>query len=364
MPLDSGFLKFCIEGLEKMYLAEDHVFCMSSRYCKGRMINQLDPVLQFKYTMNVLLGLSAVEELGAHSFVDVEREYAILAKRVGGKVCSEENIAITVWTGRMMGARVPSEAYSMLSRVIDNIPDQGGLSSQTITWLMLACLSAGSEYAKRLQRIKEIVAQHYVNRDTSLARHVPSGFRKNLSSFASSCYVSYALLLLGREIADADARSLGVAIARKLVALQGPLGQWGWFYDVAHGCLVDLYPVYSVHQYAMAPLLLGEAIRQGFQEFRQPLKKGLEWVLGQNEMGRNMFEYDRRVIWRSIRRWGRLGKVVRAVRAFSKWHLRHSARLLDASQLGIDFECRSYELGLGLFALAKNYDICGWTSGL
>lgn len=72
------------------------------------------------------------------------------------------------------------------------------------------------------------------------------------------------------------------------MALQGPQGEWPWFFDAVSGRVLDFYEVYSVHQYGMAPALLEWAERFGRREARDALIKGFNWVLGHNQLGRTM----------------------------------------------------------------------------
>ena len=55
------------------------------------------------------------------------------------------------------------------------------------------------------------------------------------------------------------------ACVTKLIALQGPQGEWPWFYAAGQGTVVDFYEVYSVHQHGMAPAILHHAIRITFR---------------------------------------------------------------------------------------------------
>ncbi len=48
----------------------------------------------------------------------------------------------------------------------------------------------------------------------------------------------------------------GSETAAAICGLQGPEGQWWWHYDTRNGSVVEGYPVYSVHQHAMAPMAL------------------------------------------------------------------------------------------------------------
>ena len=122
--------------------------------------------------------------------------------------------------------------------------------------------------------------------DCSSTRRV--GLRRRFASFATQTYLSIACYHYGELTGDASARSLATACVQKLIALQGPQGEWPWFFDAASGRVLDFYEVYSVHQYGMAPALLECAERHNVPGAREALVKGFKWVLGENQLGRSM----------------------------------------------------------------------------
>jgi hypothetical protein len=168
--------------------------------------------------------------------------------------------------------------------------------------------------------------------------------------------MAYAFLKLARKTENQWAKMVGLRIARALVQLQGPQGQWAWFYHVPSGRVADYYPVYSVHQHAMAPIFLLEAIDQGYIEFREPLQNGFRWVLGHNELGQSMVDGSHYVIWRSLVRQEPFGKLGRYVRAASTKYTGLRTGIEKGEALQINRECRSYELGWALFAFAGRRD--------
>ena len=67
--------------------------------------------------------------------------------------------------------------------------------------------------------------------------------------------------------------------ANAICNLQGPLGQWWWHYDSMTGRVAERYPVYSVHQHAMAPMALFAAQDACNADFREPnlQRAGVDW---------------------------------------------------------------------------------------
>ncbi len=145
---------------------------------------------------------------------------------------------------------------------------------------------------------------------------------------------------------------------RKLVALQGPQGEWPWFFDAQSGRVLDFYEVYSVHQYGMAPAFLEYAERHDVQEARPALIKGFKWVLGENQLGRSMLVSDRQLSIRSQIRKGELHtKKKRVLRAVCNAYLGRSAAMIDSSDIELRMECRSYELGWILWSFGRRTDL-------
>ena len=69
------------------------------------------------------------------------------------------------------------------------------------------------------------------------------------------------------------------AAPRRSVARQGPAGQWWWHYDRRTGRVVERYPVYAVHQDAMAPMALLALERRGAASTcATPIARGLAWL--------------------------------------------------------------------------------------
>lgn len=82
-------------------------------------------------------------------------------------------------------------------------------------------------------------------------------YRAHVSCFADQTYPLQALAL-AHASGDGDAEALAAAeaCAQRICELQGDGGQWWWHYDARTGGVIEGYPVYSVHQHAMAPTAL------------------------------------------------------------------------------------------------------------
>ncbi|WP_341486481.1 hypothetical protein [Pararhizobium sp. A13] len=176
--------------------------------------------------------------------------------------------------------------------------------------------------------------------------------RAHIGCFADQVYTIQALSRLHVARGNAPALSAAEACAERICALQGPTGQWWWHYDTRDGNVVEGYPVYSVHQHAMAPMALLDLSEAGGSDHSQAIVKGLRWLDEHPEVAATLVVPEKGVIWRKVaRREPR--KAVRAISAITTalapgLHLPALDALFPPNQ--VDFECRPYELGWLLYA--------------
>ena len=136
------------------------------------------------------------------------------------------------------------------------------------------------------------------------------------------------------------------ACAARLVSLQGELGQWWWHYDPAAGTVTQTFPVYSVHQHAMAPMALLELAAAGGPNHRAARARGYAWVEA-NETGRSLVDEPAGTVWRGVERLEpTVARVARHARSVARW------RAPDAAppRLRVNRETRPYEWAWCLFA--------------
>ncbi|MFC6878541.1 MULTISPECIES: hypothetical protein [Actinomadura] len=173
-------------------------------------------------------------------------------------------------------------------------------------------------------------------------------YRAHVGCFADQVYPIQALARAG----DQEAVAAADAAARRIVAAQGSGGQWWWHYDARTGGVVEEFPVYSVHQHAMAPMALLDLARAGGTAHLDPIRRGLRWMTEPAETDVPLIHDDLGVTWRKTAR-SDPRKAVRGARAVSTgvragWRLGGLDRVFPPT--AVDRECRPYELGWLLFA--------------
>lgn len=185
-----------------------------------------------------------------------------------------------------------------------------------------------------------------------LPASVSGRLRAHIGCFADQVYPIQALSRLHVARGDVSALSAAEACAERICALQGAAGQWWWHYDTRDGSVVEGYPVYSVHQHAMAPMALLDLREAGGFDHSGAIAKGLRWLDRHPEVAVPLVVPEKGVIWRKVaRREPR--KAVRAISAVTTafvpgLHMPAVDVLFPPNQ--VDFECRPYELGWLLYA--------------
>lgn len=261
------------------------------------------------------------------------------------RVTNLGDAALVCWAAaEALHADLP-RAHEHLARL-----DPAGAPVHTVdaAWVVSALAAAGRA-GSHLERARA----RLLDRPGMLYPHALGGpglvpwYRAHVGSFADQVYPIQALARLG----DPEALRVAEETAARICALQGDAGQWWWHYDARQGGVVEGYPVYSVHQHAMAPMALLDLADAGGTLHLDAIRKGLLWMVRRPETSEPLVIDELGLTWRKVARRDPR-KLVRGVRALSG-RLRPGMRLsvLDRvfPPVAIDRECRPYEFGWLLY---------------
>jgi hypothetical protein len=213
-------------------------------------------------------------------------------------------------------------------------------------------VNAAQELAAELRRRFLPRADVFAAAGRPLGQH--PGFHA-MTSFASQVYPVLGLCELAL-VTDANVPNEVARACDLLVESQGRHGQWWWFYSTRTRKVIEGYPVYSVHQDAMAPMALLPASRLLGKDYGPALIAGLRWVSGDNELGDSLVDREAGLIYRAIQRRGGnadglAGWSPRQRRAAFLAALTNRSRRVP-TEFELLRECRSYHLGWQLLAAA------------
>lgn len=340
-------------GLVPMLDPRAQIFCnIYNRTATGMAREELSP----RYTLMTLLGLHRYEQSGRRSPIAIT---PVLEALLGDTrwLASAGDLGLLLWTcAELAPERLPKvyeteQAQNALTRFADG---RQGCTMEVAWYLtgLASCLIVGEMSLPGLE--KQIAVARAILKDNCGDSGVyghrgrKAGYvRHRIGSFADQVYPTIAFARLAQALSDEKAGAMAQRTAAKMCELQGPLGEWSWQYDAATGKVVSRYPVYSVHQHAMAPMMLFAATEATGHDFSDAIHRGLAWISGNNEMHRDFIEPSLGLIWRCI-----------YLEKFDKYtdvalrFLQLRRGTVAGDRLKLRYECRPYELGWLLYAFA------------
>ncbi len=286
-----------------------------------------------------------------------------------GYICSQTleiksagDLALAVWAGVETGA---DDCHVFLERLEKNWPSlRQACNAVELAWVVES-LVRFSQYDTLPDKAFDVLKDAQ-NRLTGLycptgglfARHSRKGANEILSRkvacFADQVYPIMALADYGATFGDITSVDIAVSAADTICLLQGPAGQWWWHYDAESGIVAEEYPVFSVHQEAMAPMALLAVDAAAGTDHSRYVEKGLSWLNRSDAVRRTMIVPQDGIVWRDVHR-REIHKMYRLVRGvLISGRLRNIHRLAGKNIFGyvINKECRPYELGWILYVWA------------
>jgi hypothetical protein len=356
---NSSLVNYALSGLRRCWLPEhgrwSHIYHLDGR----DLPNESLPPSDVFYTLNVLLGMSRVDEVS--DGIDVSEIFRRNVLQLTRMPVAKYAFGMALWTAAELELDVPEEVARDLNCLLVERRNWWDFRAQD-TGMLLTGIVAQARAGRRdwfrfAGPLFSFLSDRY-HSESGLFFDAPSGFRRRFASFASQTYLAIACYYYGEFTGNSSAIAMANACTRKLIALQGPRGEWPWFFDAQRGRILDFYEVYSVHQYGMAPALLECAERHDVHEARAALIKGFNWVFGENQLGKSMLIPKLHLSIRSQVRKGELRtKRKRMLRAVRNAYLGRSSTLIDPDDVGLRLECRSYELGWILWSFGQRSDL-------
>jgi hypothetical protein len=268
---------------------------------------------------------------------------------------------IALWTGAELGLALPPSILHHIEIMLSDKKNWWSFRAQDLGMIVVGVASQAKRDPQKWSSLATELFSFLVNRyhsPSALFFDTAIGARRRFASFATQTYLTLACYTYGEILDDLRAIEMANSCTRKLIARQGPSGEWPWFFDAVSGHVVDFYEVYSVHQCGMAPAFLEHAERHGVSEARGAIIKGFNWVLGQNQLNIPMLATSVHMTIRSQARKGELHtKIWRVLRSVQNSILGRDADLIDPARLQLRRECRSYELGWILWSFGQRRDL-------
>jgi hypothetical protein len=302
---------------------------------------------------------TAMVALGLHRLPEVDQRRALaglsaaeLANHLADRAatCTDlGDLAVICWAVAETGG----SSVSAVDRLLTLLRSDKPVPTVHAAWALTALVAA-----RRLESTKapaarlrdRLVASR--RRGQALFGHAIEGGRF-VGCFADQIYPIQALARYAQVHGDEGALDAANSCAARICELQGRAGQWWWHYDSRTDRVIEGYPVYSVHQHAMAPMALHDLRAAGGADHGDAIDLGLSWLAAPPERDVQLIDVDEAVVWRKIARREYPNKSVRAVKTgVRRVAPRAGFAAVDrlVPPVRVDWECRPYELGWLLYA--------------
>ncbi len=354
-----------LAGLARMYRPRAHRFAFRLK----RTDNGLDQLegTSDRYTAIALIGLAgespeAVREVlhGASGRAVCEHLVQASNDRV-----SLGDAALMLWAACAWDLR---SRDILAARLAALDPASGNHTTVDLAWALDALVTDGRHEELAGQLAARLIGTYRPS--GRVFGHWPAdaaqnSLRSHVACFADQVYPVHALARYGLTTDDDGAIDVAREGAEGICQRQGADGQWWWHFDARTGNVIEGYPVYSVHQDAMAPMALFAAEASAHRDFSQAVVRGLSWLARSPEIGGSLIDRAANVIWRKVaRREPR--KLTRGLQAVAS-RLHPAARLIGLDRLfppkAIDWESRPYHLGWLLYAWPSGRTIGSSSNG-
>ncbi|MGE4092132.1 MAG: hypothetical protein AB7G75_14955 [Candidatus Binatia bacterium] len=334
--------------LAEMYLPADKSFVFRVRLTPRGVIKEGNST---RYTAITLIGLAEEGDMTRATVVGRDSLQDIcdrLVKGVGA-ITNLGDLALTLWATQAVGG---IDRTAVRQRLVDSRPAEDRYPTVEVSWALAALCYDGEATTAGL---RDQLAKRLMQSCPSPKNVFPhllgdgkSGLRSHVSCFADLVYPVHALAHYAAITNSEEAIASASHCAQVFCRQQGPEGQWWWHYHQQTGDVIEPYPVYAVHQDAMAPMALFALGDVTGHDFSSYIEKGLAWLTKAPELGDgSLIDEDMSIIWRKVaRREPR--KMTRALQTLAS-RLHPRLRTPGVNVLfpagAVDYEDRPYHLG-------------------
>jgi len=341
-----------LRGLERMYdrKAGQFIFCVRK---SGTGI--APEGLSDRYTSMTAIGLAGEQPEAVQRILGGDTLRAVV-QRLIDRVETTNNVgdaSLLAWAGHAVGCATDR----VWERVLALDPAGRSYPTVEVAWTLSAVAidqsakvgTLGERLARRLHNLLSPhgLFPHHVGEDAETSQ------RSHVSCFADLVYPTLALAQFGSATGDAESIRSTARCAETMCRLQGPAGQWWWHFDYRTGRVLEGYPVYAVHQTAMAPMALMAAAGAARTNYDDAIARGLDWLWSAPEIGgRSLVDREADLIWRKVARRepAKLSRYVQAAVSRVSPNLRAPGLDPIFPPTAIDYEDRPYHLGWLLYA--------------
>jgi hypothetical protein len=181
------------------------------------------------------------------------------------------------------------------------------MTTTEVAWLASGLLHAGVPALRpaTIAALRELESR--LDRQTLCFAHASAAaplrlrLRRRIADFADQAFALQALAFAATVLGDPERRLLADRVGSRMVAAQGPLGQWWAQHDSRRGEVAERYPVLSVQQHSIGPMALRALALAGGRNHAAAATGSRAW-LHANELGLDLVEPSSGIIWAGLGR--------------------------------------------------------------
>ena len=352
--LIDNLIQIAADGLQELYLPEQLEFASKKKMVNNKIILQ---GRNTRYTLINLIGLHKAESHNIPFQINLKKTLILQIKNAE-KYKSVGDIGLLLWASSLIS---PEDLPRILTKVnfkniLETYKDAKYSYTMELSWFLTGLLFASTFNKKFKNTIEDLPTLMY-NKIRSnyggsgIFRHegtntLQGKLRGKVGSFADQVYPIYAFSLYSQQNKNEEALQIAKECALKICEHQGKNGEWMWHYNAETGNIISKYPVYSVHQDAMAPLALYAIQKASGLNFETYIQNGLNWIEHNNCLNVNMIDIKNNAIWRRIAPTNNYRKIKYILSLFG------IKTNKDYKKVEILYECWSYHLGWILYSLS------------
>lgn len=347
-----------IRGLARMYRPSERLFAFRIR--RDERGEVLEGVSR-RYTAITLIGLASQPQEMTAGALAGQHLHEVCARLLDDAEGADDlgEVALVLWAARVLGHPNADKALQRL-RLMD--PARQPYPTVELAWSLLALLAGGYEIAD--EELADALARRLLGSfrpESGLFPHWPqdaksSFWRRHIGCFADQVYPIQAMSHYHMRTGNAQAGAAAQHCANVICSLQGRDGQWWWHYDVRSGKVVEGYPVYSVHQDAMAPMALFALREACGVDYGANVIRGLKWLMNAPETASSLIDVEAELVWRKVARHEprKLARFLQGMASLIHPSLRVPLINTLMPPHSVDYECRPYHFG---------WLLCAWSEG-
>ncbi len=289
--------------LARMYRPDERLFVFRVRPRKDGIAAE---GVSWRHTAISVLGLAGEDREVVRAVLGEDTLLNVCGHLVGDvpRISNLGDIALILWATWAGGC---TERRWVWERLLDLQPADRSYPTVHIAWALSAlCHDADAPVGDLRERLARRLLSGF-NSDSFMFPHT-LGNNGNSSRWHVVCFpdLIYSVLALTHYFTltgDRLAIESAYRCAMRFCGLQGITGQWWSYYDWRTGSVLEPYPIYAVHQYAMAPMALLALQKATGYDFSVAIRRGLWWIISPPELGGNSLTDDKvGIIWQKVSR--------------------------------------------------------------